>query len=147
MKTLFFSTTIHADRQKVWETMLQPETYKLWSGAGWPDSYYEGEWKQDADIRFCGPDQAGTLLHIDAYRPFEYLGGTHTAILLKGGIIDKDSEDAKGWVGTKENYTFIQDGDTTTLKVEIIMTNPAWESMFNEGWPNALKKLKELCEA
>ena len=37
-----------------------------------------------------------------------------------------------------------QDGETD-LTVEMII-NPDWQKMLNEGWPNALKKLKEICE-
>jgi hypothetical protein len=44
-----------------------------------------------------------------------------------------------------ESYTFKEKDDTTDLKVEIY-TNPDWEKMFNDGWPNALKKLKEIAE-
>jgi hypothetical protein len=147
MKTLSFNTTIHADRQKVWEAMTQPETFRQWIDAAFPGSYSEGEWKQGADIRFYGPDKSGTLMHVDEFRPYEYIGGTHTAILQKGGIIDRESEEAKGWIGSKENYTYTENGNATDLTVEIVMVDPAWTDMFNEGWPKALKKLKEICEA
>jgi hypothetical protein len=31
------------------------------------------------------------------------------------------------------------------LAVEMII-NPDWQKMFDDGFPNALKKLKEICE-
>lgn len=44
-----------------------------------------------------------------------------------------------------ESYTFKEKEGRTELIVEI-ETPPSWENMFNEGWPIALKKLKEICE-
>ena len=66
--------------------------------------------------------------------------------MQSGGIEDRDSEVAKGWVGITEAYTFKEKNGKTELKVEI-NTNPQWESMFNDGWPAALDKLKEISEA
>jgi uncharacterized protein YndB with AHSA1/START domain len=31
MKTLHFTTLIHAGREAVWNAMLAPETYKIWT--------------------------------------------------------------------------------------------------------------------
>ena len=31
MKTLHFATIIHATREAVWDAMLAPETYKIWT--------------------------------------------------------------------------------------------------------------------
>jgi hypothetical protein len=56
-----------------------------------------------------------------------------TVILLKAGF------------GTMESYTFNERDGETDLTVEI-KTNPEWQKMFDDGWPNALKKLKEICE-
>jgi hypothetical protein len=106
MKKLVYKTTINAPVIKVWDTMLQPETYKEWSGAAWPDSYYEGEWKAGTNIRFIGPDGSGTLASLLEVRKPEFISARHVAILLPGGIEDRNSEAAKGWVGIMENYTF-----------------------------------------
>ena len=43
MKHLEFKTQIEADKKKVWDTMLRPETYKEWVNVSWPGSYYEGK--------------------------------------------------------------------------------------------------------
>jgi uncharacterized protein YndB with AHSA1/START domain len=50
MNTLEFKIAIGADREKVWDTMLDPATYKEWTNETWPDSTYEGEWKQGEKI-------------------------------------------------------------------------------------------------
>jgi len=52
---------------------------------------------------------------------------------------------AKEWTGAKEAYQFSEQNGVTTLKVTI-ETIEKWAGMFEEGWPKAVEKLKELCE-
>ena len=42
MKDLHFSTMIDAPRQKVWHTMLDDATYREWTSAFSPGSFYRG---------------------------------------------------------------------------------------------------------
>ena len=44
MKTLHFSIKINAPVEKVWQSMLGAETYKVWAAEFAPDSFYEGSW-------------------------------------------------------------------------------------------------------
>lgn len=145
MKNLVYKTTINAPRKKVWDIMLQRETYKEWAGAAWPDSSYEGEWEEGSNVRFIGPDGSGTLASLLEVRKPEYISAKHIAILLSGGVEDRTSEMAKEWVGMTENYTFKENGNSTELTVDM-KSYPAWEKMLEDGWPVALKKLKEICE-
>lgn len=147
MKKLEFKTEINAKREKVWKTMLDHDTYREWTNVGWPGSDYKGRWKQGEDIRFVGSgeNQGGTFANLVEVREPEYLLARHTAIILANGELDSTSEDAKGWVGTTEEYTFTEKNGKTELKV-VITTNPAWESMFADSWPAALEKLKEISE-
>lgn len=145
-KSLQYSVTIDAPRHKVWTTMLEPASYNEWVSVSWPGSRYVGEWKQDASIRFLGGDgQGGTLATIEDLRPDERVLARHVAVINGDGSEDRDSEMAKGWIGTTEGYTFTEHGGKTRLSVDTV-TSPQWESMFNDGWPAALDKLKELCE-
>ena len=145
MKKLTYQISIHAPVQDVWNTMLQPDTYKKWVEVSWPGSFYKGSWKKDARISFVSENGSGTLAEIKEFTPYKTIGAEHIAVLLPGGTEDTTSDIAKGWVGITEQYNFIQRKDETVLEVAIT-TNPAWEEMFNSGWPNALQKLKEICE-
>lgn len=146
MKKLEYKTEIAAKRDKVWNTMLQPDTYREWVNAGWPGSRYEGKWVQGENIRFIGGgEEGGTLANLVEVRQPESLKIKHIAIIKDDGSEDRNSEQAKGWVGTTEDYTFTEKNGKTEVKV-VINSSPEWESMFNDGWPNALKKLKEICE-
>lgn len=59
--------------------------------------------------------------------------------------MDRESEFAKNWIGISESYTFNSTGEDTELIVNI-ETREEWKKMFNDGWPGALSKLKEMCE-
>jgi uncharacterized protein YndB with AHSA1/START domain len=145
MKKLEYKITIAAPVKKVWDTMLNPETYKIWSGAGWPDSFYKGKWEEGQKINFIGDDGSGTLVIIKKLIQHEYILAEHIAILEKGGVEDVSGSLAKNWIGNTESYTFKETNGETKLTVEI-NTHPDWEKMFTDGWPNALAKLKEICE-
>lgn len=145
MKTLEFNIDIASARPKVWDTMLGPETYKQWTGDTWPESTYEGAWKEGEEIRFIAPGKGGTLAVIDELRPQQYVRAKHVGLIGADGSVDRDGEAAKGWIGTEESYTFTEANGSTHVKVEI-KTNPAWAKMFNDDWPRALAKLKEMCE-
>jgi uncharacterized protein YndB with AHSA1/START domain len=145
MKQLIFKTSIAAPKQKVWETMLHPVTYREWVDAAWPGSFFEGVWKEGENIRFVSKNGSGTIATLVEHRPYDYIFARHIAALNPGGIEDRDSDVAKGWIGTTERYTFAEQNGATALTVEVT-TAPDWEAMFNNGWPIALAKLKEICE-
>ena len=145
MKRLQYKIDIAAPREKVWETMLGPETYQEWTNVAWPGSFFKGEWKQGEKIQFISKDEGGTLAVLEQVRPQEHIHAKHVAILLPGGVEDRTSEFARDWVGITESYTFKEQAGNTEVLVNI-NTNPKWEKMFNDGWPKALDKLKEMCE-
>ncbi|GAA0534477.1 SRPBCC family protein [Chitinophaga japonensis] len=145
MKKLEFKINIAANPQKVWDTMLNLETYQEWVGVSWPGSTYKGEWKQGQELRFVSTEGGGTLAKVEELQPQAYIFAKHIAVINNDGTEDRSSEIAQGWIGTTEAYTFTESNGGTELKVEL-HTSPEWESMFNEGWPDALAKLKEICE-
>lgn len=136
---------ISADPQKVWETMLAPETYKEWANASWPGSQYVGVWGQGQHIKFVSPGRGGTLANLAEYRPFAFIEARHIAVLRKDGSEDRSSKAAKSWIGATESYSFREIGDETALTVEMDVSHE-WVAMFTRDWPKALSKLKEICE-
>lgn len=148
--SLTFSVTINAPKQTVWETMLNKETYIEWTHAFHPGSYYEGNWEEGSEIRFVAEDDGklgGMLGKIVENRPYEkvsieYLGE------IKDGEVDTTSDEAKQWIGGHEDYTFTEENGVTTLHIELTAPsiNKDMSDMFEEMWPTALAKLKELAE-
>ena len=115
MKKLEFKIEIAAVPEKVWKSMLDPVTYKQWVNVSWPGSSYEGIWKQDEHIKFSGAQGGGTQAVLKELRKYEFILAEHTAVINADGSLDKESEVAKGWIGTKESYRFtpVFDGEAT----------------------------------
>lgn len=145
MKKLEFKIDIEAPQETVWKTMLEPNTYKQWVSVSWPGSGYDGNWQEGETIRFEGAGGGGTQAKLNEVRPYEFVDAEHIAVINKDGSLDKESDIAKGWIGSKESYRFKPSKKGTELTVEIL-TPEAWAKMFNDGWPAALEKLKELSE-
>ena len=146
MKTLHFEISIDTTPQKVWETMLNKETYVQWVNVSWPGSSYDGEWKKGSEIRFVGGDGGGgTLAEITELEPYSRVVAEHVAVILEDGTEDRDSEMARGWIGTTEAYAFTPENGSTNVEVDIT-TAPDWAPMFEDGWPKALEALKQLAE-
>jgi uncharacterized protein YndB with AHSA1/START domain len=149
MQKIHASTIINAPRKKVWDTMLEDETYRVWTSAFNPKgSWYEGNWKTGSKIRFLGPDEngrlAGMVSRIKDNRPYEYVSIEHL------GVIHDDKEDttsteAKKWAPAFENYVFKERNGVTELEVDMDVDDEH-KKMFEEMWPRALQRLKELAE-
>ena len=65
---------------------------------------------------------------------------------IMDGVEDTTSDKIKEWAPSYENYKLEKlDGQKTLFKLEMDVTDPYYE-MFLKIWPNALAKLKEVCE-
>jgi uncharacterized protein YndB with AHSA1/START domain len=145
MEHLEYKVVISAPAKKVWETMLEEETYKQWVAKSWPGSFYQGTWEKGEKIRFVGSNGSGTLAELVEVKPYERIFARHIAVLLPGGNEDRTSEAAKGWIGITEEYRFAEQAGKTTVTVSI-ESNPEWRQMFDDGWPTALEELKKITE-
>lgn len=146
MKPMHFSITIRAPKEKVWNTMLQQETYRIWTAEFMEGLYYEGSWEQGKKILFLGPDGSGLTSVITENRPYRYLSIKHLGI-VKNGTDDTESPEAKAWLPAYENYTLAERDGSTELKVDM-SGFPAEDEqiMMADAWPKALARLKSLCE-
>lgn len=144
MKTLHFSTVIDAPRRTVWDVMLGAETFKAWTAAFAEGSYFEGSWEQGQKIRFLAPDGSGMTSMIAESRPHAFISIKHLGV-VKDGVDDTESDAARTWAPAYENYTFLDAGSATELKVDVD-TPPDFEAFMANAWPRALAKLKALCE-
>jgi uncharacterized protein YndB with AHSA1/START domain len=148
LQKIHFSVGIDAPKEKVWNTMLNDETYRKWTSAfaeGAEGSYFEGSWDEGSDIRFMGPEGNGGMISVIAEnRPYEFISIKHIGI-INDGVVDTDSEEAQKWAPAFENYSFSENNGKTTVSVDMDIEEE-YEDMFKEMWPKALKKLKELSE-
>lgn len=148
MEKLNFSITINAEKEKVWNTMLDENSYRAWTEVFSPGGYYDGDWSEGSKILFLGPDESGKMggmvSRIKENRPYEYISIEHMGI-VEDGKEDTSSEAVSAWAGALENYTFKDLGGKTEVLVEMDSDSEHVE-MFEKTWPEALRKLKELAE-
>jgi len=149
MQKLHFSITINAPKEKVWHTMLDDKPYREWTAAFNPGSYYKGDWSKGSKILFLGPDpktgeEGGMVSRIAENKPYEFISIEHLGI-VKNGVEDTTSEEARKWAPAFENYTFKEKGGATEVLVEMDIEDEN-KKMFEEMWPKALQKLKGIAE-
>jgi uncharacterized protein YndB with AHSA1/START domain len=150
MQKIHLTTFINAPREKVWDVMLGDATYREWTAAFNPGSYYKGEWVTGAKILFLGPNpetggEGGMVSRIaEARRPsavsIEHLG------LYGDGKEITDGPEVEGWKGAFENYTFAEKDGGTELTIDMDIKESEKETM-EKMWRAGLEKLKGLAEA
>ncbi len=149
MQKLRESIAINAPREKVWDIMLNEPTYSEWTKPFSEGGRFEGSWEEGSEIRFIGPDpntgeEGGMIARVRESRRPEFISLEHFGI-LKNGKVDTTSEEVKKWTPAFENYTFNQYDGVTEVIVEVD-TADEYREMFEDMWPKALQKLKEICE-
>ena len=160
MKKLQFTVSINAPATKIYDFMLginSKSTYEQWTSLFNPTSTYEGSWDKGNKILFIGIDEkgekGGMVSKIAENIPNRFVSIQHYGILKADKEITEGPEVEK-WANGFENYTFEENNarpddpvgrGTTTVTVDLDTTEDFLDYM-NETYPNALDKLKELCE-
>lgn len=143
-RKLHFTIEIQAPKEKVWQTMLEEETYREWTSVFAEGSYFEGRWDQGSKILFLDPKGNGMVGRIVESRPYEFVSIEHIG-LTSDGVEDTTSPDAMAFSGAHENYTFREEGGKTELSIDMD-SNDEYQALFEAVWPKALAKLKLLAE-
>lgn len=150
MHKLKFSIVINAPKAKVWNAMLDDATYRVWTEPFMPGSHFVGDWSKGSKILFLGPNKetgkmSGMVSRIKENRPYEYISIEHLG-MVNDGKEDTTSEAVKAWAGAFENYTFKERDGKTEVLVDLEGIVDEFKEMFQNMWPKALQKLKELAE-
>lgn len=149
MEKLHFEITIAAGAEKVFRTMIDEKQYAAWTAVFNPTSHFKGSWAKGSKILFLGTDKkgkvGGMVSRIKENIPNQFISIEHNGIVQDGKEIITGPE-VEGWAGSLENYTFTEAKGKTVVAVDMD-SNAEYKSYFEETWPSALKKLKELCES
>ncbi len=141
-----FSAAIHAPKQRVWYILWEKSFYEQWTSLFSEGSTVKTDgWKEGSMVQFLGPNENGMVSMVVANKPNEYMSFRHLGI-VKDGVEDTTSDEATGWAGAMENYTLKEENGITVLTVEM-ETTEEYKDYFNNKWPKALAKVKELSEA
>lgn len=144
MKRKDFEIGIKALKEKVWNILWNDETYRQWTAPFSEGSYAETDWKEGSKVFFLGPNGNGMVSRINKNDPHNFMSIEHLGCVVDG-VEDTTSEEAAQWKGTLENYTLEMVGGKTQLLIETDIAEEYLE-MFEEAWPKALQKVKELSE-
>ncbi len=149
-ETMHFEIEIAVTVKKVWDTMLTLKTYKEWTSIFEPTSYYEGSWDKGSKMLFLSSEKrSGMVSEIAENIPYAFISIKHLGE-MRDGVEDITSEAVKKWTPAFENYTFTEKEFGTLLEVDMEMESTpesqAMKEMFEDMWPKALLKLKEMCE-
>jgi len=144
MFTMHFSTFINARPERVWQILWNDRTYRQWTAVFYEGSYAESDWQEGSKVLFLSPGGEGMVSRIARLIPNEYMSFEHLGF-VKDGVEDYDAAREQGWAGGKENYTLrAKDGGT-----ELVVDSDGaedHEAYFNDTFPKALAKVKELAE-
>jgi uncharacterized protein YndB with AHSA1/START domain len=142
MKEMQFSIRINASKDRVWDTLWQDETLRLWAGIIDPGTYMVGDLKEGSEIQFISENGYGVTSLIEKLVPGEFLQLRHQADTKDSGKSEREKE----WTGGKESYSLTEKDGITTLTVAFdIPLN--LEVYFKENYPKALEQVKILAES
>ncbi|MEZ4968951.1 MAG: SRPBCC domain-containing protein [Flavobacteriaceae bacterium] len=151
MKTKTYKISISVPASKAYNLMLgldNKKTYEDWTALFNPTSTYEGSWDKGSKMMFVGTDEqgkkGGMIAVIAENIPNKFISIKHYGI-LENGLEILDGPKVEGWTGSLENYTFSETNGVTAITVEVD-ANEEYINYFDEAWPKALNKLKELSE-
>jgi len=145
MTDLHYAIHINAPRSKVWDVMLNDATYRDWTSVFMPGSYYKGDWSQGSKMLFLGPGaegekEGGMAATVKEHRPQEFISLEYHAEIRNGVEVPMKGN---GF----ENYTLNDKDGGTEVSVDLLNLPDEYADMFNDSWPKALKRLKEMAES
>lgn len=140
-----FSTSINATKEKVWQTLWEDSNYRKWTSVFTEGSYAKTDnWKEGSMVLFLDGKGSGMVSMVAANKPNEFMSFKHLGI-VKEGKEDLTSEQVKEWAGAVESYRLNGTNGKTELTVEMDITDE-FKDYFEDIWPKALEKVKELSE-
>ncbi len=142
MKQMQFTVTIHAPKQKVWNTLWQDETLREWAGIIDPGTHMVGQLTQGAEVQFISGNGYGVTSFVKELALNEYVLLLHQADTQESGATEREKE----WTGGQESYTLTETDGTTTLTAAFDVP-PELEEYFTDTYPKAMECIKQLSEA
>lgn len=143
MDEMTFTIEINASKEKVWSTLWEDETFRDWAGLIDPGTYMRGELKEGNEVEYISAENGyGVTSLVKELIANEYLLLFHQADTQGSGEQTRD----KQWTGGKESYA-LSENDGITKLTTIFDVPPELEAYFNDAYPKALERVKELAES
>ncbi len=146
MEKLTFTTNINAPRERVWQVLWDDASYRAWTATFHEGSHAVSDWQEGSKILFLGPDGNGGTGGMTSR--IAKLVPNDTMIFEHLGEVANGVEDfSKGWKDAFEKYYLRPTADGGTELAVELDTVGEYASYFQETFPKALAKIKELAEA
>jgi len=142
MREIRYSVEIHTTRENVWATLWDDKTLREWASIIDPETYMVGELKEGNEVQFISAHGGyGVTSLVEAMIVNEFVLLRHQADTQKNGTVQRE----KQWTGGHESYVLVEKDGITRLSVTFDMPLEL-EETFNETYPKALNRIKELAE-
>lgn len=142
MKKMYFSIEINASKEKVWDTLWQDESFRLWAGIIDQETYMVGDLRKGNIIKFISKRNGyGVTSIVEELIVNEFLLLRHESDTQDAGMRERVNE----WTGGTESYKLIKNDGSTTLSTTFDVPEDM-ESYFSSVYPKALQKVKTLAE-
>ena len=145
MEKMHFSIDINAPRERVWRALWSDASYPDWTSAFSPGSRAVSDWREGSKIQFLDGEGQGMDSLIEKSVPNEFMSFKHVGVIHEGQVQQPD-EKTREWSGSHENYTLRDRNGRTTLNVDL-ESPQEYKDMFNDKFPKALHRLKEIAES
>lgn len=142
MEKMVFNVFVNATPEKVWDILWNDSTYREWTAVFAEGSHAVTTWEEGTKALFLSESGEGMVSVIAANKPYELMSIEHKG-MVKDGVEYTDSEEVQEWSGAMENYLLKAVNGGTELSIEMD-TLEKHRGYFQETWPKALEKVKEL---
>lgn len=143
MNEMQFRIDINANKQQVWDTLWQDETFRQWASIIDPGTYMVGDLEVGNEVQFISAENGyGVTSLVEKVTPGEFLLLRHQADTQETGTQEREKE----WAGGKESYLLEEKDGSTTLTATFDVP-PELEEYFQHNYPKALERVKQLAEA
>lgn len=139
LKTISFTTHIGAAREKVWDVLWEPDSYRKWTSVFMEGSHYTGDLKEGRTIRFLGNETNGMSALVEKSVENEQMVFLHQNEVKNGEVVESS------WQGAREIYYLKETSAGTELQIIIDIT-PDMEDYFQTAFPQAQALIKQLSE-
>lgn len=150
MQRVELTKKINAPRELLWEAIVDPDHYKVWTATFQEGSAFDGDWSKGSRIDFYleteEGSKSGMISEIAESTWPEFISIRHLG-LIKDGVIDTDSDEAKKWAPAYENYTFESIDDASSQFIVAFDVEEENKDMFVDMWEKALVAYADLCES
>lgn len=139
-----FNERINASAERVWNALWSDASYREWTSVFAEGSYAQTDWQKGSKVLFLDSKGSGMVSVIEDIVPNKYMSFRHMGEVVDG-TEDTMSDKVKQWAGAHENYTLMDGGNITELRVEMDLADE-YKDYFIKTFPKALEKVKEIAE-